>query len=90
MVMRLLKSLYGLRQSPTNCWGKIHEHLAENSLKSLKSNPCVYIYLEDGVIVILTLYIDDVLLLGKDVALLKWVKHKMTTVSQRRTWERCR
>ena len=66
MVMRLLKSLYGLRQSP-RCWyGTVDEHVVEIGFKSLKSDPCVYIYSEGGAIYVLTLYVDDVLLLGKD------------------------
>ena len=41
MVMRLLKSLYGLRQSP-RCWyGTFDEHVVEIGFKSLKSDPCV-------------------------------------------------
>ena len=70
MVMGLLKSFYDLRQSSTNWWGTIHDHLVEIGFKSLKWDPCVYIYSEDGVIVILVVYIDDVLLLGKDVLIL--------------------
>ena len=33
LVMRLLKSLYGLRQSPTNWWNTIDEHLVEIGFK---------------------------------------------------------
>ena len=62
MVMRLLKSLYILRQSPTNWWNTIDEHLVEIGFKSLKSDPCVYTYSE-GSDVILALYVDDILLL---------------------------
>ena len=44
MVMRLLKSLFGLRQSP-RCWyGTVDEPVVEIGFKSLKSDPCVYIY----------------------------------------------
>ena len=65
MVIRLLKSFYGLRQSP-RCWyGTVDEGVAEIGFKSLNSDPCVYIYSEDGAIYVLTLYVDDVLLLGK-------------------------
>ena len=77
MVMRLLKSHYSLRQNPANWWGTIHEHLVETGFKSLTSDSCVYIYSEDGVIIILTLYIDDTLLLGKDVAMFKRVKQRV-------------
>ena len=77
MVMRLLKSLYGLRQSP-RCWyGTVDEHVVEIGFKSLKSDPCVYIYSEGGAIYVLTLYVDDVLLLGKDRKVLERIKRKL-------------
>ena len=52
LVMRLLKSLYGLRQSPTNWWNTIDK--VEIGLKNLKSDPCVHSYSECGAICILT------------------------------------
>ena len=77
MVMKLLKSLYGLRQSP-RCWyGTVDEHVVEIGFKSLKSDPCVYIYSEGGAIYVLTLYVDDVLLLGKDRKVLERIKRKL-------------
>ena len=45
--------------------------------KTITSDPCVDIYSEDGVIVTLNLYVDDVLLFGKDVMMLKQTKQKM-------------
>ena len=52
----------------------IDEHLEEIRSKSLKSEPCVYIYSESGTIFILTLYVD-ILLLGKDLHLVRrWIK----------------
>ena len=76
LVMRLLKSLYGLRQSPTNWRNTIDKHLVEIGFKSLKSDHCVYTYSECGAIYILTLYVDDVLLLVKDVLVLRRIKQK--------------
>ena len=77
MVMRLLKSLYGLRQSP-RCWyGTVGKHVVEIGFKSLKSDPCGYIYSEGGAINVLTLYVDDVLLLGKDRKVLERIKRKL-------------
>ena len=77
MVMRLLKSLYGLRQS-SRCWyGTVDEYVVEISFKSLKSDPYVYIYSEGGAIYVLALYVDDVLLLGKDRKVLERIKRKL-------------
>ena len=77
MVTRLLKSLYGLRQSP-RCWyGTVDERVVEIGFKSLKSDPCVYIYSEGGAMYVLTLYVDDVILLGKDRKVLERIKRKL-------------
>ena len=77
IVMWLLKSHYGLRQSP-RCWyGTVDEHVVEIGFKSLKSNPCVYIYSEGGAIYVLTLYVDDVLLLGKERKVPERIKRKL-------------
>ena len=77
MVIRLLKSLYGLRQSP-RCWyGTVDKHVVEIGFKSLKSDPCVYIYSEGGAIYVLTLHVDDVLLLSKDRKVLERIKRKL-------------
>ena len=77
MVMRLLKSLYDLRQSP-RCWyGTVDEHVVEIGFKSLNSDPCFYIYSESGAITVLILYVDDVLLLGKDRKMLERIKLKL-------------
>ena len=49
----------------------------EICFKSLKSDPCVYTYSECGAIYILTLYVDGILLLGKDVLVLRRIKQKL-------------
>ena len=49
----------------------------EIGFKSLKSDPCIYTYSECRAIYILTLYVDDVLLLGKDVLVLRRIKQKL-------------
>ena len=77
MVMRLLESLYGLRQSP-RCWyGTVDEHVVKIGFKCLKSDPCVYIYSEGGAIYVLILYVDDLLLLGKDRKVLERMNRKL-------------
>ena len=77
MVMRLPKSLHGLRQSPTNCWNTLDKHLVDIGFKSLKSDPCVYTFSEGGDTIILTLYVDNVLPLGKGLTVLRRIKQKL-------------
>ena len=76
LIMRLLKRLYCLRQSPTHCWNKIKKHLVEIGFKSLKSYPCVHTYSEYGDIYILTLYVNDDRFFGKDALVLGRIKQK--------------
>ena len=77
--MRLLKSRYGLRQSPTNWWNTIDEDLVEVGFKGLKPDPCVYTYSESGDIIIRSLYVDGVRLLGKYLTVLRRIKQKLVS-----------
>lgn len=91
LVMKLLKSLYGLKQSPKNWHGIIDTFLVGIGFKALKSDPCVYIFngtsgpttvkqglaKDDDSTVILTLYVDDVLLAGGNKATLEMLKGKL-------------
>ena len=71
------QSLYDLRQSP-RCWyDTVNGHVVVIGFKSLMSDPCVYIYSEGGAIYVLTIYVDDVLLLGKDRKGLERIKRKL-------------
>ena len=45
-------------------------------MKNLKSDPCVFTYTERGAIYIVTLYVDDVLLLEKYFLVLRPIKQK--------------
>ena len=56
----------------------INGHLVDIGFKSLMSDPFVYIDSEGGTTVILTVYVDDVLLLlGNDVKVLGRIKQKL-------------
>ena len=52
-------------------------HLGKIGFRSLKSDPCVYVYEGENSSAILTLYLDDVLLLGANKQLLDKVKKKL-------------
>ena len=65
-VMKLRKSLYGLAQSPGNWFHIIDPALVSIGFVPLKSDTCIYIYDHDGIIIILTLYVDDLLVIGGD------------------------
>ena len=52
-------------------------HLSKIGFRSLKSDPCVYVYKVENGSAILTLYVDDVLLLGTNKQLLEKLKKKL-------------
>ena len=67
LVFRLKKSLYGLKQSPK--WYKwFNSYMIQIGYKSCKYNCCVYVKsLDDGSFIFLLLYVDDMLIAGKNL-----------------------
>ena len=64
LVMKLNKSLHGLRYSPKNWFGTTDAEINIVCFRSLKLDPCMYIYEDEAVFVILRLYVDDILSLS--------------------------
>ena len=76
-VMKLKNSLNGLRQSPKNWFGTIDDHLSNIGFRPLKSDPCFHVFENKTGTVILTLYVDDILLLGNGKKLLGKLKKQL-------------
>ena len=76
-VMKLKKSLYGLRQSPRNWFNTINDSLRGIGSKASASDPCVYIFGSNDNLSVLTMYLDDLLLLGGNTPLLKDLKMQL-------------
>ena len=76
-VMKLGKSLYGLAQSPGNWFHTIDPVLIPIGFVPLKSDTCIYIYNHDGIIIIRTLYVDDLLVIAGDIQLIEKIKRKL-------------
>ena len=76
-VINLKKSLYGLQQSPNNLFSTMDHNLGKIGFCSLKSDPCVYVYEDENGAAMLTLYVDDVLLLGANNQLLDKLKKQL-------------
>ena len=74
--MKLGKSLYGLAQSPGNWFHAIDPVLISIGFILLKSDTCIYIYNHD-VVIILTLYVDDLLVIGGDIQLMEKIMSKL-------------
>ena len=58
----LHRSLYGLKQSP-RCWNKeLSCHLLDTGFEQSKADPCVYFRWKDGHLNIVSIYVDDLIL----------------------------
>ena len=78
-VCKLLRSLYGLKQSP-RCWNKkLHNYLLSLGFKQSKSDYCVYYLnsnnLHDNFFILI--FVDDILLITKDQKRLDAMKTKL-------------
>ena len=68
--MKVGKSLYGLAHT-------IDPVLISIGFVPLKSDTCFYNYDHDGVIIILTLYVDDLLVISGDIQLIEKIKRTL-------------
>jgi hypothetical protein len=71
MLCKLLKSLYGLKQAPKQCHEKFDRTLTSAGFVVNEANKCVYYRYGGGGGVILCLYVDDILILGTSLDVIK-------------------
>lgn len=77
-VLKLRKSLYGLKQSP-RCWNaKFHDVMTKLNFKRSDAEPCLYIKSSENTVSIIVLYVDDMLFLCNDKNEMNFVKERMT------------
>ena len=77
-VCRLLKSLYGLKQSARQWNKKLHSVLTELGFKRIESDRSVYIYSNGEVRIIVPIYIDDITLASKSPAAIDKYVHLLS------------
>ena len=81
MVCHLKKSLYGLKQAPREWYQKFHTFMLSQSYKRSEIDHCLYTKrAKDGSLLILILYVDDMLITGKQLAEISALKSKMAKV----------
>src|SRR4051812_17062375 len=73
-VCKLLKSLYGLKQAPKQWHEKFERTLTTEGFVVNEADKCVYYRHGGGEGVILCLYVDDILIFGTNLDLIKEVK----------------
>jgi hypothetical protein len=72
---RLNKSLYGLRQSPKQCFKKFDSFMVSQNYTRSEYDHCVYFKkLNNGIFIILVLYVDDMILARKIITEINMLK----------------
>jgi hypothetical protein len=74
MVCKLVKSLYGLKQALKQWHDKFDKTLTSVGFVTNEADKCVYYLYGGGEGVILCLYVDDILIFGMSLELIKEVK----------------
>ena len=78
LVCKLKKSLYGLKQSP-RCWYKeLSTHLESTGFKQSRADPCVFYKWSSGNLTVISVYVDDLILLADLVHEMLDVKEKLS------------
>ena len=67
LVCRLKKSLYGLKQAPRQWYKKFESFMVDNDFHKTYADHCVFVKnFAEGDFLILLLYVDDMLIVGRD------------------------
>jgi hypothetical protein len=69
-----LKSLYGLKEAPKQCHEKFNRTLVLAGFVVNEADKCIYYRYGRGEGVILCLYVDDILIFGNNIIVIKEVK----------------
>ena len=75
-VLRLKRTLYGLKQAGLAWWRMLREPTIELGFKGLVSDAGLFIYKSEHGFVIAVIYVDDTIFCGPNKALVKQLKDK--------------
>lgn len=76
-VCKLLKPLYGLKQSGREWYNTFDKHVTNNGGERTMADPCMYVFGKGDDRVILLSYVDDIILASKKIERLEFVKSKL-------------
>jgi len=79
-VYLLQKALYGLKQAPKAWYSRIDEHLLNLGFVKSLSKATLYVKLKDNDVLIVSLYVDDILVTGSNELLVEEFKQEMMNV----------
>jgi len=76
-VCKLLKPLYGLKQSGREWYKKLDEYFTTMGARRTEADPCVYVFERNKEKLIMTIYVDDIILASKSMDMLMQVKSSL-------------
>ncbi|KAL9257971.1 Retrovirus-related Pol polyprotein from transposon TNT 1-94-like protein [Drosera capensis] len=77
-VCKLKRSLYGLKQAPRQWYKKFKSVICGQGYRKTISDHCVFVNkFSDGNFIILLLYVDDMLIVGKDISRIDTLKKQL-------------
>jgi protein associated with RNAse G/E len=81
LVCKLKKALYGLKQAPRSWYEKIDSFFLQQGFMRSKSDPNLYTkFDEKGHVVLISLYVDDLIITGNSEKLISGIKKQMSQV----------
>lgn len=78
MMCKLKKSLYGLKQAPRQWYKKFDSFMIDHGYQRTNVDHCVYIRRFGNDFIILLLYVDDMLIVGKDISEIVRLKKELS------------
>ena len=76
LCFRLKRSLYGLRSSPRSWWKHLDKFIKSLHFKPCVLEPCLYSTMYKGKLMLLTIYVDDIIIACEDLNYVAEVKAK--------------
>ena len=70
-VYKLKKALYGLKQAPRAWYNRIDSYLINNGFNRSSNEPTLYVKTEEGKILMVCLYVDDMIYTGNFIIVMK-------------------
>jgi hypothetical protein len=77
-VLKLKKALYGLKQAPRAWNTRIDTYLKKNGFIQCPYKHALYVKKEEGNLLFVALYVDDLIFMGNDEKMIKELKEVMT------------
>lgn len=78
LILKLNKSLYGLKQSPKFWNDRFHKFVVKLGFKGSTSDYCLYVLHTENFLVYLVLYVDDIILCGNSEDKIQQVKTELS------------